>query len=580
MQERAKNTMELQELEEGYRFHPTDAELLTFLVRFIAKKDMRDNGYITKHDVYKQEPWVTYGYGSHSGGVEANEDTSICRYFITPRHRKKDRFCRIVGKKLGTWKQQDKGKCVLMTSCGDQSKSLFIGRRKSLRYETTKSCPDDRKWLMKEYVLCEAILGKFRNSELEEYAICAIRKRSKKSSPDATQRSNVIMDYSARGKGVASGVNSVEPSMDLEYTAITPIDTVVESVEAEVKIQEPSGEENDGLGITTSSQIQVPHSENAMSENCNDPEIMDMLDRYYEMIGTSNAVEYPMVEFDDLEVQIQGAAGKENGVLGLTNAMPERNLPKEPLLDKNQPQHQPAPLHEGCTFGVNEDHIAYLELEANNTSFVELLSGGDDSAMRNNQVQAQLELNSFSQIQESVIPDFGNLKSEINMPEIFDTLAEYMGVTVLMDLDYELITPFNFSEQAIVESNELQVQIQEAAGEENGLSRLTTFSQIQEFVMPESNVPETFDMGDKTLLEEEKNQKQHQPAPQEESVTLCETEESSLVSDLGEAMLDHATMKDRNCSEFAPKPKTKKKKHEISKRTKLTNAHLPELFKL
>lgn len=27
-----------------------------------------------------------------------------------------------------------------------------------------------------------------------------------------------------------------------------------------------------------------------------------------------------------------------------------------------------------------------------------------------------------------------------------------------------------------------------------------------------------------------------------------------------------------------PKPKTKKKKHEISKRTKLTNAHLPELF--
>ncbi|KAF3632461.1 heat shock transcription factor HSF29 family protein [Capsicum annuum] len=31
---------------------------------------------------------------------------------------------------------------------------------------------------------------------------------------------------------------------------------------------------------------------------------------------------------------------------------------------------------------------------------------------------------------------------------------------------------------------------------------------------------------------------------------------------------------------IAPKPKTKKKKHEISKRTKLTNAHLPELFKL
>ncbi|XP_073133035.1 uncharacterized protein [Henckelia pumila] len=30
---------------------------------------------------------------------------------------------------------------------------------------------------------------------------------------------------------------------------------------------------------------------------------------------------------------------------------------------------------------------------------------------------------------------------------------------------------------------------------------------------------------------------------------------------------------------IVPKPKTKKKKHEISKRTKLTNSHLPELFK-
>ncbi|MCD7451478.1 hypothetical protein HAX54_012147 [Datura stramonium] len=214
-------------------------------------------------------------------------------------------------------KQQDKGKCVLMTSCGDQSKSLFIGRKEELRYETTKSCPDDRKWLMKEYV------------------------------------SNVIMDYLHRGKG-GFRVNSVELPMD--------------------------------LGILR---------------------------------------------------QIQGLL-VENGVLGLTNAMPERNLPKEPLLDKNQPQHQPAPLMK-----VNWC-ICY------------------------------------------------------GLPEV-----------------------------------------------ENGLSRLTTFSQIQEFVMPESNVPETFDMGDKTLLEEEKNQKQHQPAPQEESVTLCETEESSLVSDLGEAMLDHATMKDR-----------------------------------
>uniref|UniRef100_M1DBU3 NAC domain-containing protein n=1 Tax=Solanum tuberosum TaxID=4113 RepID=M1DBU3_SOLTU len=43
--------------EEGYRFHPRDSELFTFLLRFIAEKDLSDNGFITECDVYKREPW-------------------------------------------------------------------------------------------------------------------------------------------------------------------------------------------------------------------------------------------------------------------------------------------------------------------------------------------------------------------------------------------------------------------------------------------------------------------------------------------------------------------------------------------
>ncbi|KAH0679014.1 hypothetical protein KY284_020099 [Solanum tuberosum] len=100
--------------EEGYRFHPRDSELFTFLLRFIAEKDLCDNGFITECDVYKQEPWVTYGYGRHCGGQD-DRDTNIFRYFISQRHKKKktnDRFCRVVGKNLGTWKHQDKGKWV------------------------------------------------------------------------------------------------------------------------------------------------------------------------------------------------------------------------------------------------------------------------------------------------------------------------------------------------------------------------------------------------------------------------------------------------------------------------------------
>ncbi|KAG5610575.1 hypothetical protein H5410_021856 [Solanum commersonii] len=54
--------------EDGYRFHPRDSELFTFLLRFIAEKDLCDNGFITECDVYKHEPCVTYGYGRHCGG--------------------------------------------------------------------------------------------------------------------------------------------------------------------------------------------------------------------------------------------------------------------------------------------------------------------------------------------------------------------------------------------------------------------------------------------------------------------------------------------------------------------------------
>ncbi|KAH0662574.1 hypothetical protein KY284_027505 [Solanum tuberosum] len=114
-----------------------------------------------------------------------------------------------------------------------------------------------------------------------------------------------------------------------------------------------------------------------------------------------NVVENPV---DDVEVKIQEAAGEGN----------ENNLPKEP-----------AHLQQGF---IVEDCNAYSELQANNTSFVGLLTGCGDSAIRNN-----WELNTFSPIQEPMIPDFAYVKSNITMPEIYGTLAEMfdMGYTLL-----------------------------------------------------------------------------------------------------------------------------------------------------
>ncbi|XP_049388478.1 NAC domain-containing protein 2-like [Solanum stenotomum] len=163
--------------EEGLRFHPNDSELLKFLLRFIAEKDLRDNGFITVLDIYQREPCVNYGIGRHCGGEKDG-----LRYFLSPLHHKKEqggeRFCRIVGgnKKIGNWKLLNKGKEVVL----NYQNLVIKGMKKSLCFENkSKSC--EGKWLMKEYSFSGESLKKLTKSKLKNYCICAIRKSNRKS---------------------------------------------------------------------------------------------------------------------------------------------------------------------------------------------------------------------------------------------------------------------------------------------------------------------------------------------------------------------------------------------------------------
>ncbi|XP_027773376.1 NAC domain containing protein 52-like [Solanum pennellii] len=464
--------------EEGYRFHPTDSELLTYLLRFITENNLCDNGFITECDVYNQQPWITYGYGRHCGG-EDDGDTNNFRYFISPRHKKSDnRFSRHVANGLGTWKQRDKGKWIR----SKQSKPLNMGLKKSLDYDTNMCCPHDGKWLMKEYVFCEAILKKFKNSNYKDYCICAIKTKNSSNPSPSSNASTTDVNEHKLDTEVISGINSVEPRMD---QAITPVN-IVEPV---LRIQESLSDEEKINALLIEYNI--------------DPELTQMRNEDYGMINHPiNVVENPA-----MEAEVQG-----NGVSEFENTIPENNLPA----------HQ----QQGFIVDVNEDCNAYSEFQTNNSSFVGLLTGYGDYAIRNN-----WELNTFSPIQEPMIPDFANVKSNITMPDKYGTLAEYMDAGVLMNPE----NAFDFSKQSIVESNQVQITQEAAAGEANRLLGQTApFFQIQEFVMPEM-----FDMG-YTLLET-----QQEPKPQEECKTLCETEKSSFLDDLTEALLDDVPLNDR-----------------------------------
>ncbi|KAL3335147.1 hypothetical protein AABB24_031372 [Solanum stoloniferum] len=121
--------------------------------------------------------------------------------------------------------------------------------------------------------------------------------------------------------------------MDQEYKATTPIN-IVEPV---LQIPEAS-----------SSEEKI----NALLES-NDPELTQMCNEDYRMINHPiNVVENPAMEVDDVEVQIQEAAGEGNGGLEFENTIPENNLPNEP-----------AHLQQGFIVGVNEDLNAYWNLK-------------------------------------------------------------------------------------------------------------------------------------------------------------------------------------------------------------------------
>ncbi|XP_015072777.1 NAC domain-containing protein 78-like [Solanum pennellii] len=164
----------MENLQEGFRFSPTDEEALTFLLRFIAGKLMEDSGFITFHvDTYgEQEPWDIYNQGVSCCN---DDDCSQYRFFITNLKKKsKSRYSRNVGNKGGSWKQEDKSKPIR------KSDGAVIGSKKSMCYKKKGYKQEHGHWLMKEYDLSPHILDKF-DKDCRDFVLCAIKKKKSSS---------------------------------------------------------------------------------------------------------------------------------------------------------------------------------------------------------------------------------------------------------------------------------------------------------------------------------------------------------------------------------------------------------------
>ncbi|KAK4751617.1 hypothetical protein SAY87_005099 [Trapa incisa] len=177
----ATDTQQQPQLPPGFRFHPTDEELIVHYLKKKATSSPLPVLIIAEVDIYKFDPWELPAMASY-GDREW--------YFFSPRDRKYPNGARPNrAATSGYWKATGTDKPI-MSSTGNQK----LGVKKALVFYGGKP-PKGIKtnWIMHEYRLMENKLihktpgydyGNRKNSlRLDDWVLCRIYKKNKKHGP-------------------------------------------------------------------------------------------------------------------------------------------------------------------------------------------------------------------------------------------------------------------------------------------------------------------------------------------------------------------------------------------------------------
>ncbi|PHU10868.1 hypothetical protein BC332_17798 [Capsicum chinense] len=150
----------------GFRFHPTDEELINYLKNFVLHGMLPPRDFIKVADLFEDlEPWEIM-----AGSEEQTH------YFLSRLKRFKNstkKFSRTVGK--GTWKGQNSGNPI---EDNGLKKNTTIGYKRSLKYKSDNEKDENNdKWLMKEYFLPDEYFRK--SSKNYTFVICKIKEKKK-----------------------------------------------------------------------------------------------------------------------------------------------------------------------------------------------------------------------------------------------------------------------------------------------------------------------------------------------------------------------------------------------------------------
>ncbi|KAF7809102.1 NAC transcription factor 29-like isoform X1 [Senna tora] len=160
----------VEELPPGFRFHPTDEELIVHYLcnQYSSNSNSSPASIIPQVDIYKFDPWEL---------PEKSEFGENERYFFTPRDRKYPNGVRPNRATIsGYWKATGTDKAIY-------SESRHIGVKKTLVFYKGKP-PKGVKtgWIMHEYRLVESRTQPSRqigSMRLDDWVLCRIYKKRK-----------------------------------------------------------------------------------------------------------------------------------------------------------------------------------------------------------------------------------------------------------------------------------------------------------------------------------------------------------------------------------------------------------------
>ncbi|GMI84009.1 JUNGBRUNNEN 1, NAC domain containing protein 42 [Hibiscus trionum] len=192
----------------GFRFHPTDEELVGFyLRRKVENKSLRIDQLIKHIDIYKYDPWDL----PKANTVGENESYFFCRR--GRKYRNSVRPNRVTGS--GFWKATGIDKPVYSVR-GETNGNGCIGLKKTLVYYRGSAGKGTKtEWMMHEFRLPNP---KSTAQDAEVWTICRIFKRNVDCRKNTPNWGRVAAKRPSTGNGIHSSQScSVESSSHENY---------------------------------------------------------------------------------------------------------------------------------------------------------------------------------------------------------------------------------------------------------------------------------------------------------------------------------------------------------------------------